>query len=387
MACGLDWSEPVSHFENVDFQGNVHIVRKLGEVQKFPIYLIFNSAYGNSPYAGSGFEIPILESRMWQADENRFQMKSPSGWLWIFQRTKVPNVLEGNAGWKGLINNDTITLWAPCGDKISFKNGKIVSMQLKGDKFDYAYKNNRVESIQMNGRTILEVKSDDKTGNVTGINLPNTRKLIGLQQAESRPRPETAGGMSLVSRVDKTLSEVMKPDGSKETFEFGVNEKMNPTLKCGERNITWSAVTKKMIRDGEWDYTAISNDKITTNVFIARTSTSGKSEYWLYNSDKGIDATRNSDGIEKCKSWFTSGELNGKLRSIHVKKDGEWASYIKYFYTDKSILARTEKRFQILNQQRLTALQGHDNSRGAQTRITDIFGHEGQLVQSRITYE
>src|ERR1035437_4278891 len=74
FACGLNWSEPVSHFENVDYQGNVHIVRKLGEVEKLPIYLIFNSSYGNSPYAGSGFEIPILESRMWQVDENRFQM-------------------------------------------------------------------------------------------------------------------------------------------------------------------------------------------------------------------------------------------------------------------------------------------------------------------------
>ena len=94
MACGLDWSPPVSHFENVDYQGNVHIVRKIGEVEKLPLYLIFNSTFGNSPYVGSGFELPFLEARMWQVDEGRFQAKMPTGWLWIFQRTKDPTVLE-----------------------------------------------------------------------------------------------------------------------------------------------------------------------------------------------------------------------------------------------------------------------------------------------------
>jgi hypothetical protein len=71
MACGLDWSPPVSHFENVDYQGNVHIVRKISEVEKLPLYLIFNSTFGNSPYVGSGFELPFLEARMWQVDEGR----------------------------------------------------------------------------------------------------------------------------------------------------------------------------------------------------------------------------------------------------------------------------------------------------------------------------
>jgi hypothetical protein len=327
MACGLDWSEPVSHFPNVDYQGNVHIVRKLGEVEKLPIYLIFNSSYGISPYVGSGFEIPFLESRMWQVDENRFQMKSPSGWLWIFQRTKWPNVLEGNAGWKGLIKDDTITLWAPCGDKIVFKNGKIVSMQLKNEKFDYAYKGNQVESIQMNGRTILEVKSDDKTGNVTGISLPNTRELIGLQQTGSRPRIELDGEGRIVSRLDKTLSEVTKSDGSKERFEFGVDAQRNPTMQLNNTTVVWNSATKKVTREGGWDYRINPAANLFEKAYVERQNEKGKVELWHYNGAKGEEVVQGLDGVKKVRRWFTTGILMGQTKEVSLsRRNGEKAS-------------------------------------------------------------
>jgi hypothetical protein len=349
MACGLDWSEPVSHFENVDFQGNIHIVRKLGEVEKLPIYLIFNSSYGTSPYAGSGFEIPFLESRMWQVDENRFRMKSPDGWLWIFQRTKVPNVLDGNAGWKGLIKDDTITVWAPCGDKIAFKNGKIVSMQLKNEKFDYAYKGNRVESIQMNGRPILEIKSDDKTGDVTGINLPITRKLIGLQQTGSRPKIESVRGICVVNRVDKTLSEVTKPDGSKDSYVFGVDSQMQPTLKLdGNEEIVWNSVTKKVIRDGEWIYRVTPSIDNFANAFIGRTNAQKQSENWFYDSAHGRQTVQETDGTTKTETWFVSGGvLNGKKRAAEIFRDNHIIKQISYSYDEAGNLIR-ERRNDLL---------------------------------------
>ena len=330
----------MSHFPNVDYQGNVHIVRKLGVVEKLPIYLIFNSSYGNSPYAGSGFEIPILESRMWQVDENRFQMKSPAGWLWIFQRTKAANVLDGNAGWKGLIKDDTITVWAPCGDKIVFKNGKIVSMQLKDEKFDYAYKGNRVENIQMNGRAILEVKSDDKTGNVTGINLPNTRELIGLQQAESRPRTETAGEMSVVSRVDKTLSEVTKPDGSKEGFEFGVDEQRNPSIKLNNTTVIWNSATKKVMREGAWAYRINPAANLFDNAYIERQNDKGKVELWHYDGAKGEEVVQGPDGVKKVTTWFTTGILTGKQRNEVSFLNGTQISKKSWGYDESGRLIR-----------------------------------------------
>ena len=316
IGCGLgDWSPPISHFDQVDFQGHVHIVKRLGEVEGMPIYLIFNSSYGASPYAGAGFSIPILESKLVAVDEKRFQMTSPSGWLWVFQRTKDPSILEGNSGWKGQIISDIVSLWAPCGDKLVFKNGKIVSMQLKQDRFDYEYKGNRVDQILKNGQVVLEVGTQDKTGEMTSIKLPKNREEIAFQQTGSRPIIENIGGTTVVSRVDKTLGEVTKTNGSKESFYFSVDEKMNPELKTTMRKIVWDHSTRNVMRDGEWNYSIKSPENPGSNVSISRVNLENKKEEWFNDNIKGREVTQRLDGSRDVRSWFTSGILTGKQRS------------------------------------------------------------------------
>ena len=354
MACGLDWSPPVSHFENVDYQGNVHIVRKIGEVEKLPLYLIFNSTFGNSPYVGSGFELPFLEARMWQVDEGRFQAKMPTGWLWIFQRTKDPTVLEGNAGWKGVIKDDTITAWAPCGDKITFKTGRIASMKIKEDLYSYNYRDGRVASVEKNGRSVLEIKRDTMTGEVTGLALPGTMETIGLAATAERPIVESIGGKNVVSRVKKTLGEVTPASGGgKVAFEQSVNGELNPTIKLGDQLITWSPATKKIIKDGEWTYDIEPGAGPFDNAAIGRENATNQSEFWHYDGAKGQEIVQGLEGARKVTSWFISGKLAGKVRNkvdenSHIlqkniydefgrlvyRQDG--GNTIRYLYTNSS---------------------------------------------------
>ena len=316
MACGLDWSPPVSHFENVDYQGNVHIVRKIGEVEKLPLYLIFNSTFGNSPYVGSGFELPFLEARMWQVDEGRFQAKMPTGWLWIFQRTKDPTVLEGNAGWKGVIKDDTITAWAPCGDKIIFKTGRIASMKIKEDLYSYNYRDGQVASVEKNGKSVLEIKRDAMTGEVTGLALPGTWETIGLAATAERPVVESIGGKNVVSRVEKTLGEVTPASGGgKVAFEQTVNGELNPTIKLGDQLIAWNPATKKIVKDGEWTYDIKPGAGAFDNASIARENATNQSEFWHRDNAKGKEVVQGIDGSKKVTTWFTSGKLAGKVRS------------------------------------------------------------------------
>ena len=207
VACGLDWSHPKSYFDNVDFQGHVQIAQKVADMENLPIYLIFNSSYGNSPYAGAGFEIPLLESRIWQRNENEFAMKSPSGEMSLLRRTnaKDPTILEGSGGWKGVVKDDTISVWLPCGTKMVFRNGRISTMQLINDQYSYHYQGNRVESIHVNGRSMLEVQCDGETGRVTGIGFPRTKQHIELKQEQHFPRVKNVGGSLLVSNLDWSL--------------------------------------------------------------------------------------------------------------------------------------------------------------------------------------
>jgi len=342
MACGLDWSPPVSHFENVDYQGNVHIVRKIGEVEKLPLYLIFNSTFGNSPYVGSGFELPFLEARMWQVDEGRFQAKMPTGWLWIFQRTKDPTVLEGNAGWKGVINDDTITAWAPCGDKIIFKTGRIASMKIKEDLYSYNYRDGRVASVEKNGRSVLEIKRDAMTEEVTGLALPGTWETIGLAVTAERPVVESIGGKNVVSRVEKTLSEVTPASGSdgKVTFEQTVNGELNPTIKLGDQLIAWNPATKKIVKDGEWTYDITPASSAFANAAIGRKNTKNESEFWHRDNAKGEEIVQGIDGSKKVTTWFTSGNLAGRLRKRTKTVDGKTTVAYRPIYDETAKITR-----------------------------------------------
>jgi hypothetical protein len=348
MACGLDWSPPVSHFENVDYQGNVHIVRKIGEVEKLPLYLIFNSTFGNSPYVGSGFELPFLEARMWQVDEGRFQAKMPTGWLWIFQRTKDPTVLEGNAGWKGVIKDDTITAWAPCGDKITFKTGRIASMKIKEDLYSYNYRNGRVASVEKNGRSVLEIKRNEMTGEVTGLALPGTWETIGLAVTAERPVVESIGGKNVVSRVEKTLGEVTPPSGGgKVAFEQAVNGELNPTIKLGDQLIAWNPASKKIIKDGEWTYDIKLGAGPFDNAAIGRESARNQSEFWHRDNAKGEEIVQGIDGSKKVTTWFTSGVVTGRLRKIVTTHISTGKSYVhlKVNYDEKgNLLSKSDSR-------------------------------------------
>jgi len=326
MACGLDWSPPVSHFENVDYQGHVHIVRKIGEVESLPIYLIFNSSYGISPYVGSGFEIAFLESRIWQVDENRFQAKMPSGWLWIFQRTKDPSVLEGNAGWKGLIKDDTLTVWAPCGDKIVFKNGRIVSMKLKEDFYGYNSQNGRLVNVEKNGRSILEVQSNEK--GVSGLSLPTTRETIALNVSADRPIVESIGSKNVVSRLEKSLGGATDTTGAKETYEFGVDEKMNPKMNLTNQTFSWNPASKTILADNGWTYVITPASSPFANAAIGRNNANHESEFWHYDGEKGREIVRKLDRTQITTSWFTSGKMVGALRKrIEISNGKEKTIY------------------------------------------------------------
>jgi hypothetical protein len=352
MACGLDWSPPVSHFENVDYQGNVHIVRKIGEVEKLPLYLIFNSTFGNSPYVGSGFELPFLEARMWQVDEGRFQAKMPTGWLWIFQRTKDPTVLEGNAGWKGVIKDDTITAWAPCGDKITFKTGRIASMKIKEDLYSYNYRDGRVASVEKNGRSVLEIKRDAMTGEVTGLALPGTWETIGLAVTAERPVVESIGGKNVVSRVEKTLGEVTPASGGgKVAFEQTVNGELNPTIKLGDQLIAWNPATKKIVKDGEWNYDVKPGAGPFDNAAIGRENARNQSEFWHRDNAKGEEIVQGIDGSKKVTTWFTSGKLVGRKREqITLSPSGEPFRKKKFIYDNDGSILRASQNGKILSQ-------------------------------------
>lgn len=351
--CGLIWRHVHSkcHFDGVDNQGNVVLIKKLGELEllkgrRLPFYAVFKSESGNrSPYAGYGWNVPLLESKIVQADENRFRVLQPDGFRRIFRRDKKnANILRSKKGWTAKIVGDTITAWCRCssnGSKLVFKKGRLISMEMKEEKFDYVYEEDQVAEIREGNRTILKIEKYPPTGCITSLTLLSGQR-IGLELVK-RPLVQVINNQTMTNVTVESLSKIIMTNGTMQTFEYGLDKKLNPTLKLNDREIVWNATTRKIIRDGEWTYGIMSGVKPWENAAIARTNTQNQTESWYKNNTKGEEITEGIDGVRKITTYFTSGKLRGMIRKEMEIKDGVKKTLCEYSYNEKGLLMRIRR--------------------------------------------
>lgn len=348
--CGLIWPHVHSkcHFDGVDNQGNVVLIQKLGELEllkgrRLPFYAVFKSESGNrSPYAGYGWNVPLLESKIVQVDENRFRVFQPDGFQRRFRRDKKnANILRSRTGWTAKIVGDTITAWCQCssnGSKMVFNKGRLISIEVNEEKFDYVYEGDRVAAIREGNQTIFKVEKYPPTRCITGLTLLNGQ-MIGLERVK-RPLVQVINHQALTNVTVESLSKIIMTNGTIKTFEYGLDQKLNPTLKLNDREIVWDAATWKIIRDGECTYGIMSGVKPWENAAIARTNAHNQTEFWYKNDTKGEEIAEGVDGIKKIKTRFTSGKLRGKIRKEVEIKDGAKKILGEYSYNEKGFLIR-----------------------------------------------
>ncbi len=345
QACGMSWSEPRSHFEGVDYQGNVMLVERFGEIDageglKFPFFAVFGSNSGNnSPYAGYGWTVPLLEAKITQVNENTFKLDQPDGWFRMFWRSKNnPNTLEGQGGWKAEIRGDAITAWADCGSKLVFSKGRLILMQLQERKFDFVYDLSRVVEIKENGAVILKIEQDAIKREVTGFRFSNNRR-IGLERAK-RPRVQVINNQNLIAGMDQSLSKIFLDGRTICSIAYAVDSNCNPMLNEDNRQIVWSAATKKVIKDRGWTYSVTPGSNEYASAAIGRKGAQGQSEFWHNDSSRGTETIQQKDGARRTISRFTSGALNGRIRKIEEVQGGRSKLIYQAFYDENGKLIR-----------------------------------------------
>jgi len=341
--CGLSWGVPQDHFNGVNGKGFVSYFEKIGELDlgdnlKFPLIINFNS--GNeriSPYLGKSFSLCFLEANMVETGDNSFMATFPDGSLNLFIRNNSnETVLQGSAGWRSEINGDIINAYAPCGWKLSYYKGHILSITTpKNRKLEFVYSGNLVTAVRENGAARLTVEQDTATGLAKALIFNGKRMEIALDQ---KPKVQNIAGQNVVGSIDQSLKSLNPSTGTSATFEFAVNEKVQPTLKITNREgvgrlFTWDPRTKQVISDTVWTY------KITVNRDggreIQRINTLGQSESWFKDANKGIETIKGLGGSERVTERFTSGALAGRVRRVTEKYDGA-ASYVRSIYYDEN---------------------------------------------------
>lgn len=346
-ACGLSWEKPESHFDGVDYEGDVYLVERLGQLDAgrglvLPIYAAFESAgHRVSPYLGSGWELPLLEAHMIQLDENTFRLNQPNGRFRLFWRDrKIPAVLNGQGGWKAEIKGATITAWADCGSKIVLNNGKITQLQERDRILNYVYSGGKVSEIRENGKTLLKVEVNARTGVVEGLSLEKGARIAW--KLGNKPRMQRVQGKNLVAGVDPSLGEVTLPDETIRKFDFAVDRLLQPTVKLdGLREIAWDPGSGKILRDGDWTYQIVPSSDAFTNAAIGRTNAKGQKEFWHYDGARGFEISKKGTGDRITKSWFVSGPLRGQVRKIVAETPGGPKVLRSNSYDEKGRVIRT----------------------------------------------
>lgn len=347
FGCGLSWDVPQDHFPGVNGKGFVSYFEKVGTVDmgddlKLPLIINFNSSNEKiSPYLGKSFTLFLLESNIVQTGDNSFMATFPDGSLNLFIRNSPEDtILQGSAGWKGVINGDTITAWAPCGWKFEFYKGHILSITTaKSRKLEFVYLGNVVQAIREGGAAKFTVEQGNP-GEAKALEFNAKRIEIALDQ---KPRVQNIAGQNVVGGIDRSLKSLDPSEGASRSFEFAVDQKVQPTLKIADqagllRLFTWDAGTKRAISDNDWTYNITPHDG--TTAAINRTNSNKQSEFWFRDTSNGMETIQGVDGVKIIKTWFLSGPLSGKIRKIERIANGKAEVVLGNVYDEQGRLIR-----------------------------------------------
>lgn len=347
FACGIRWDVPSgAHFSGVDTDGSVLWSERLDTLDlggglRVPITAMFKSNWmRTSPYLGAGWMLPLLEANIVQVSQNKYQMRQPGGWFRTFHiEKKAPTLLNGGT-WQAEIRKDaigeTITAWAECGDKLVFSRGKIQSMAIKGRTFAFVYSGNRVVEIRENGAAKLSVVWNDN-GTVKALEFNGKRLELELSE---RPRVEAVAGQNVVGGLEKSLTRVRSGTGWTKDFEFAVDKALRPTLKTGNRLLTWDSATQLILSDEKWNYTVALPETPTAYAAIERKTAKGEREFWHEDRARGIETVESADGIKTVTTLFPKGAMAGRKRKQEQFKNGQLVESKSWAYDDRGLLIR-----------------------------------------------
>ena len=328
MGCGLDWTLPRAHFEGVEEHGYVAYWETIGEIDLgdkmvLPVHIGFNShREASSSVLGKGWIVALLESHVEPIDENTVNVIMPDGWTFLFLRNGNSETWRGNSGWMGETNDSIFTISAPCGWKIKYDRGKI--QEIDGNKIGsltFSYNGGVPTEIDREGTPLLQVVRDPASGTADALIIDGKRVEFSLAQ---RPRIVSLAGRNLVEGLDPSLASLQLPDGEKESFSFGTDSALNPTLTLSKsdqapRAFVWDVATRQIKSDGQWAYTLLSKGN---HLRLTRVSPQSQSECYEADEATGMTAEKAADGAEITTYRFVSGPLAGSVRKVEQLDSG-----------------------------------------------------------------
>ncbi|MDD2710507.1 MAG: hypothetical protein PHV34_21215 [Verrucomicrobiae bacterium] len=362
-ACGLTWDFPgkYNHFDSVQEQGRVDYFVRIGEFKVgeyvIPLHLNFDSALQSSQsLMGVGWRLFPIEASFIPVDPHTFLLYQPDGLKNWFGRPKVTDtVIKGAANWVGEVREgfaQTATIWADCGWKMQFHQGKPVFLQSpKNQRVDWVYLNGKFAALRCEGTELLRVERDARSGEPTALVMMGGKR-VGVEFGN---RPMVAASQSgqrqILKKEERSLRRLTMTEsaGSALEFIFGVNEQTQPTLAIvkeqEKRVMTWSAKDCTILCD------RINNDKLNYVIkpglnfqeyaVIEKKNVAGELVGFFSRTAGREEILENK--VRTIRFWFTGGVLVGKLRKVERIENGKSEIVLQNTYNEKAQLVRERR--------------------------------------------
>lgn len=323
---------PANSIGAADPYGNLRIWREIEEVDfgkdlTLPLRIEFSSAnQGDSPYAGRGWWIPLIEAKAFLLRETMMQANLLCGKSLFLRRDKndFKRFYTLDKEWTGVVSGEDIIISRADGWELRYHRGLV--RQLKTDT-------GRTLTWARNGNLVTEIREEAVSGAplrllTTSGGVPNGFEVNGKKHSfdlDKKPRVRNINGQDLISGFDSSLSSWVWPDEKREAYAFEVEEpEMVPNLKLTDRDAvtttyTWNPKTNAVISDGEWTYDIGEITQTFGLPRIARKNAAGQEEFLRVDNEKGISEEKTLDGGHKITEVFMStGPLYGKVRKVET---------------------------------------------------------------------
>ena len=331
-----------SIFRNISFYGNIFHVQCIGSIPtlntRITLHVRFNSSSTNrSPYAGLGWSLPFLESKIFQLNDNLYILYMPDGYIRYFVRDKKnKNRLWGRNRWKADIDDEIIVV-SKGTMELTFKKGSLLKLKDQSYNLVFQYKDGRVEKIFERGKCILQIKSEDIPVKKIVLESFDNQKI----ELEMTTRP-------YYLPIKKRLKKITVPSLSKITtsekfvfnFEYSIENDTTYLLKCSDGTLGWDIKTNlaKRIDNNHYKITPAPIDNCSASIEETYKTGSVKA-FWQKNDATGKEIVEYY-GVRQIESYFISGILKGKKKRSEQHYQGKLLRHYDYSYDDKGRLIR-----------------------------------------------
>ncbi len=138
-------------------------------------------------------------------------------------------------------------------------------------------------------KTLLKAEQNMGAGPVTALLFNDKRMAITLDQ---KPRVQNSKGQNFIVKLDRSLKSLSPTGGTSKTFEFTVDDKIQPTLKVTDNDgkehlFTWNPTSLRIISQDDWNYKIEPGKEPNDYAAITRTNTNKQREAKGQETDDG----------------------------------------------------------------------------------------------------